>query len=63
MGGADGPVFRCLIVKTEPYSRQEVAAVVQLRAQVEGLNFAPAVLDRIAGEGEKGSLRFVRQTL
>ena len=46
-------------MKTEGYTKDEVAKVVQVRAGVEGLTLGPGVLDRIAGEGEKASLRFV----
>lgn len=49
--------FSCLIVKTEAYTREQVAKVVQIRANVEGLKLGPNVLDRLAEEGEKASLR------
>jgi len=48
---------RCMIVKTEGYSEDEIAKVVQLRANVEGLKLGEGVLDRLAKEGEKSSLR------
>ena len=48
-----------MIVKTQSYTRGEVGKVVQLRALVEGLKLGPGVLDRLAAEGEKSSLRFV----
>ncbi|KAG8893790.1 RuvB ATP-dependent DNA helicase pontin [Tulasnella sp. 417] len=54
---------RCLIVKTEGYTKEQVAAVVQLRAQVEGLTLGPGVLDKIAVEGERASLRYALQLL
>ncbi|KAG8987520.1 RuvB ATP-dependent DNA helicase pontin [Tulasnella sp. 427] len=54
---------RCLIVKTEGYTKEEVAAVVQLRAQVEGLTLGPGVLEKVAGEGERASLRYAIQLL
>jgi RuvB-like protein 1 len=47
----------CLIVKTDGYTRDQVAKVVQLRANVEGLKLAEGVIDRLASEGEKSSLR------
>ena len=50
---------RCLIVKTNSYSVEEVAQVVQVRANVEGLKLGPGVLDRLAKEGERSSLRHV----
>ncbi|KAG9034343.1 RuvB ATP-dependent DNA helicase pontin [Tulasnella sp. JGI-2019a] len=54
---------RCLIVKTEGYSQEEVAAVVQVRAGVEGLVLGPGVIEKLAGEGERGSLRYALQLL
>ncbi|EJD40011.1 TIP49-domain-containing protein [Auricularia subglabra TFB-10046 SS5] len=44
---------RCLIVKTVPYSRDEV---LKLRAAVEGLQLGDGLLERLAGEG---GLRYV----
>ncbi|KAG8888465.1 RuvB ATP-dependent DNA helicase pontin [Tulasnella sp. 332] len=38
----------CLIVKTEGYSQEEVAAVVQVRAGVEGLILGPGVIEKYA---------------
>ncbi|KAH7101359.1 DNA helicase [Auriculariales sp. MPI-PUGE-AT-0066] len=54
---------RCLIVKTMPYTRAEVAEVLKLRAQVEGLQLGEGVLDRLSQEGERGSLRYALQLL
>lgn len=48
----------CLIVKTEGYTKEQVAAVVQIRAQIEGLTLGQGVLDKVAGEGERASLRY-----
>lgn len=50
---------RCLIVKTEGYTREQVARVVELRAAVEGLTLGPGVLDHLSAEGAKRSLRYV----
>ena len=52
-------MFRCLIVKTDGYSKEQVGRVVQVRATVEGLKLGGGVLERLAEEGEKGSLRYV----
>lgn len=52
-------MFRCLIVKTEGYNKEQVGRVVQVRATVEGLKLGGGVLERLAEEGEKGSLRYV----
>jgi len=54
---------RCMIVKTQSYTRGEVAKVVQLRAIVEGLKLGSGVLERLAAEGEKSSLRYALQLL
>ncbi|KAG7088344.1 hypothetical protein E1B28_012348 [Marasmius oreades] len=54
---------RCMIVKTENYTRDQVARVVQLRANVEGLRLSDGVLDRLAAEGERSSLRYALQLL
>lgn len=48
---------RCLIVKTESYTREQVAKVVELRATVEGLSLGDGVLDRLSAEGARRSLR------
>jgi len=54
---------RCLIVKTDGYTREQVGRVVQVRANVEGLKLGEGVLDRMAAEGERGSLRYALQLL
>ncbi|KIK40995.1 hypothetical protein CY34DRAFT_806597 [Suillus luteus UH-Slu-Lm8-n1] len=54
---------RCLIVKTDGYNREQIGKVVQLRANVEGLKLGPGVLERIAEEGERGSMRYALQLL
>jgi RuvB-like protein 1 (pontin 52) len=54
---------RCMIVKTEAYLREQIGKVVQMRANVEGLKLGPDVLDRLAGEGERSSLRYSLQLL
>lgn len=53
----NGLPFRCLIVKTDKYTTEEVAKVVQVRANVEGLKLGSGVLDRLATEGDRSSLR------
>ncbi|KAI0247798.1 RuvB-like helicase 1 [Lactifluus subvellereus] len=54
---------RCLIVKTDGYTRDQVAKVVQLRANTEGLKLGEGVVDRLAAEGDKSSLRYAIQLL
>ena len=46
-------------MKTEAYTQEQVGKVVQLRATVEGLQLGPGVLQKLAAEGERGSLRHV----
>jgi RuvB-like protein 1 len=48
-----------MIVKTDGYNRDQVGKVVGLRANVEGLRLGAGVLERLALEGEKTSLRYV----
>ena len=50
-------LFRCMIVKTDAYTREQIGKVVQMRANIEGLKLSPDVLNKLAGEGEKSSLR------
>ena len=52
-----------MIVKTDAYTREQIGKVVQMRANVEGLKLSPDVLDKLAGEGERSSLRYVSFTL
>ncbi|KIJ98254.1 hypothetical protein K443DRAFT_133513 [Laccaria amethystina LaAM-08-1] len=54
---------RCMIVKTDGYTRDQIGKVVQLRATVEGLKLGEGVVDRLAVEGEKSSLRYALQLL
>lgn len=54
---------RCMIVKTEGYTREQVGRVVQLRAGVEGLKLGTGVLEKLAAEGENSSLRYALQLL
>lgn len=46
-------------MKTEGYTRDQVARVVELRATVEGLTLGPGVLDHLSAEGARRSLRYV----
>jgi DNA helicase TIP49 (TBP-interacting protein) len=48
-----------MIVKTDAYTREQIGKVVQMRANVEGIKLSTDVLDKLAGEGEKSSLRYV----
>ena len=54
---------RCMIVRTTPYLPDEIAAVVALRAQVEGLKLGEGVVDRLSKVGTDSSLRYALQLL
>jgi RuvB-like protein 1 (pontin 52) len=52
-----------MIVKTDGYNREQIGKVVQLRAQVEGLRLGAGVLNKLAADGERSSLRFASPPL
>lgn len=54
---------RCLIVKTDGYTKEQIGKVVQLRANVEGLKLSSAVVENFSIVGEKSSLRYALQLL
>lgn len=54
---------RCMIVRTIPYTRDEIKTVLALRAKVEGLSVGAEALDHLAEEGSRTSLRFALQLL
>ncbi|KAF9530888.1 RuvB-like helicase 1 [Crepidotus variabilis] len=54
---------RCLIVKTDAYTQEQIGKVVQLRANVEGLKISPSVVENLASVGERSSLRYALQLL
>ncbi|KAJ8518523.1 hypothetical protein ONZ45_g4437 [Pleurotus djamor] len=54
---------RCMIVKTDGYTREQVGKVVQVRAGVEGLTLGPGVVEKLSTDGEKSSLRYALQLL
>jgi RuvB-like protein 1 (pontin 52) len=54
---------RCMIVKTQLYTRDEIRRVIEIRAKTESIALAVDALDRLADEGEKTSLRFALQLL
>jgi len=45
-------------VKTDGYTHDQVGKVVQVRTTVEGLKLGEGVIDWLAVEGEKSSLRY-----
>ncbi|CAG8699403.1 1208_t:CDS:2, partial [Ambispora leptoticha] len=54
---------RILIIRTLPYSQEDIRAIVQIRAKTEGLTLTDDVLNDMAATGEKTSLRYVIQLL
>ncbi|GBE78871.1 RuvB-like helicase 1 [Sparassis crispa] len=54
---------RCLIVKTPGYEREEIAKVIQLRANFEGFTLGSGVLEKLAERGSNSSLRYALQLL
>eukprot|EP01060_Flectonema_neradi_P031986 TRINITY_DN4_c5_g1_i1.p1 TRINITY_DN4_c5_g1~~TRINITY_DN4_c5_g1_i1.p1 ORF type:complete len:461 (+),score=111.07 TRINITY_DN4_c5_g1_i1:88-1470(+) len=54
---------RLLIVKTLPYSREEIMKIVDIRAQVEGLQLDQEAIDKLGEIGDRTTLRYVAQLL
>lgn len=53
---------RCMIVRTLPYSRDEISRVLEIRAKVEHLTLAADALANLADQGAETSLRCVGAT-
>ena len=54
---------RLLIIKTAPYSRDEMSSIVSLRAKTEGIQLHPSGLQRLAEVAAESSLRYALQLL
>lgn len=54
---------RLLIVRTLPYSPDEIKTIVQIRARTEGLKIAEDALAQVAEVGTRSSLRYAIQLL
>lgn len=54
---------RCMIVRTLPYSRDEILTILGLRARIEGLKIKEEAIGWLADQGVKTSLRFALQLL
>ena len=54
---------RLLIIPTFPYTSQEIATIVRLRAKTEGLSISEAAIEKVAGHGAAVSLRYALQLL
>ena len=54
---------RLLIIKTHTYTKAEIKAILEIRAETEGIGIEPAALGALATVGETTSLRYVVQLL
>ncbi|KAJ8902269.1 hypothetical protein NDN08_006676 [Rhodosorus marinus] len=54
---------RCMIIRTQPYSLEEVAQILAIRAQVEGISLGDDALPALAEIGGRTSLRYTCQLL
>ena len=54
---------RLLIIKTHTYTRAEMKAILEIRAEVEAIGIEPVALEALATVGEQTSLRYVVQLL
>ncbi|CEQ42550.1 hypothetical protein JCM5296_003294 [Sporobolomyces johnsonii] len=54
---------RCMIVRTLPYTRDEIKIVLQTRLKVEGLAIQEDALEKLADDGVRTSLRYALQLL
>lgn len=56
-------IDRLLIVKTLPYTKDEIRVIIQKRAVLEGLAVSAEALDKLAESGDNVSLRYALQLL
>ena len=54
---------RLVIVRTLPYSAEEIAKVITIRASTEKINIEPEAIEILAEIGVNTSLRYVSQLL
>lgn len=54
---------RLLVIRTLPYSRDEMAQIIKIRAQIEKLKIADAPLQKLAEIGQQSTLRYSMQLL
>lgn len=54
---------RLLIVHTRQYDKAEIAAIVKVRADAEGVNLSAESLEKLSKTGKETSLRYVMQLL
>ncbi|CCH62377.1 hypothetical protein TBLA_0H00880 [Henningerozyma blattae CBS 6284] len=56
-------IDRLLIVRTLPYTRDEIRTIIERRSKVENLSLEEIALDRLADLGSETSLRYVLQLM
>lgn len=54
---------RLLIITTEPYSREEIRKIIEIRAEESGIKLTESALELLTDLGEKNSLRYAVQLL
>ena len=54
---------RLLIITTEPYSREEIRKIIEIRAEESGISLSESALELLTDLGEKNSLRYAVQLL
>jgi RuvB-like protein 1 (pontin 52) len=54
---------RLLIIKTHSYTTGEMKAILEIRAEVEGIGIEGGALEVLSGIGEQTSLRYIVQLL
>ena len=54
---------RLLIIRTNPYTADEIGRIINVRAKTEGLVLSPAAVAKMAEIGAQTSLRYVMQLL
>ncbi|KAJ1982339.1 RuvB ATP-dependent DNA helicase pontin [Dimargaris verticillata] len=54
---------RLLIIRTMPYTQDEISVILELRAKVEGIKVSTEALQKLAEKGIQSSLRYSMQLL
>lgn len=54
---------RLLIIRTYPYSTEEMKLILKIRGETEGINIDEAALDALSKKGQETSLRYIVQLL
>ncbi|WP_456328283.1 RuvB-like domain-containing protein, partial [Archaeoglobus sp.] len=54
---------RLLIITTEPYSREEIRKIIEIRAEESKIKLSESALEMLTDLGEQNSLRYAVQLL